>query len=424
VKDSVLNFHFAPRPLVYLTVVAAATVALACGRPKGSPPIAGRWDATVRITSANRPGGVEVPFRLDLAGDGAQVEGSFFDGDLKVTSSAGRFEHGTLSLTFDQYATVLNATLNGDRLEGAYERGSRGAPYPFQAARYVKTASTGAVPAIAGEWRIATAQTTKGESAWRFIVRQSDDQVSAAILRIDGDTGTLSGAYQNGRFVLSHFSGARPALFEVTPAPDGTLEIVQNGATRLTAVRVTDPRAAAIPEPTDPMHHTVARDPAAPLRFSFPDLTGQTVSNTDPQFRDKVVIVSITGSWCPNCHDEAPFLSELYKEYRSKGLEVVALSFEEAEQLKNPSRLKAFIKRYDLQYTVLLVGEPEQLAEKVPQAENLNAFPTMLFLGRDGRIRSTHAGFASPATGSFHDQDKQEITATVERLLAEKTGVS
>ena len=58
----------------------------------------------------------------------------------------------------------------------------------------------------------------------------------------------------------------------------------------------------------------------------------------------------------------------------------------------------------------------------MPQAENLNAFPTMLFLGRDGRIRSTHAGFASRASGAFHAKDKDEITATVERLLAEKAG--
>jgi thiol-disulfide isomerase/thioredoxin len=244
--------------------------------------------------------------------------------------------------------------------------------------------------------------------------------VSAAILRVDGDTGNLTGTYQKDRFVLSHFSGARPALLEVRLAKDGSLNILQNGSTHLVAIRVTDPRAKDMPEPTDATRHTVAKNPAAPFRFAFADLTGRLVSSTDPQFQGRVMIISITGSWCPNCHDEAPFLSDLYKKYRGRGLEVVALSFEEADQLKNPTRLKAFVKRYDLQYTVLLAGEPEQVNEKVPQAENLNAFPTMLFLGRDGRIRSTHAGFASPASGAFHTKDKDDITATVERLLAEK----
>ena len=66
--------------------------------------------------------------------------------------------------------------------------------------------------------------------------------------------------------------------------------------------------------------------------------------------------MNISGSWCPNCHDEAPFLAALYKKYRAKGLEIVTLSFEEADQLANPTRLRAFIETYGLEYTVLLAG--------------------------------------------------------------------
>ena len=40
------------------------------------------------------------------------------------------------------------------------------------------------------------------------------------------------------------------------------------------------------------------------------------------------MILAIGGSWCPNCHDEAPFLSELYKDYHARGLEIVGLMFE------------------------------------------------------------------------------------------------
>jgi hypothetical protein len=50
---------------------------------------------------------------------------------------------------------------------------------------------------------------------------------------------------------------------------------------------------------------------------------------------------------------------------------------------------------------------------------NLNSFPTTFFLGRDGRVRSAHAGFPGKASGTFHQQAKQEMTHTVERLLAE-----
>ena len=53
-------------------------------------------------------------------------------------------------------------------------------------------------------------------------------------------------------------------------------------------------------------------------------------------FRGKVTIVAIGGSWCPNCHDETPFLVSLYKKYHEQGLEIVVLSFEEADQLSDP----------------------------------------------------------------------------------------
>ena len=162
------------------------------------------------------------------------------------------------------------------------------------------------------------------------------------------------------------------------------------------------------------------KDPTEPFRFSFPDLSGKIVSNTDPRFQGKVVIVSIGGSWCPNCHDEAPFFTELYKKYHAKGLEIVMLSFEEEAQQKDPVRVRAFIKRYGIDYTVLIPGEPKELNDKVPQGVNLNAYPTSFYLGRDGRVRSAHAGFPGKATGKFHTEAKEEITALVERLLAEK----
>mgnify|MGYP003341113274 CR=1 FL=1 len=148
-------------------------------------------------------------------------------------------------------------------------------------------------------------------------------------------------------------------------------------------------------------------------------MDGKPTASDDPRFRGKVVVVSIGGSWCPNCHDEAPFLSELYKGYHDQGLEIVAFAFEEEAQLKDPVRLRAFIRNFAITYPVVLVGQPEQLAEKVPQAENLNAFPTTLFIGRDGRIRAIHAGFASKATGEFYGKGKDEMTAIVKDLLAE-----
>ncbi len=393
---------------VFVVVLAVAASARA-----QDASLLGRWDATVVVNT------VEIPFQFEIGGTPAQLTGAFFDGDLRVESTAGRLEQNAVSLSFDQYGTRLDAVFRDGALEGTYDRGTRGAGYAFKARRAVPAAGGAAAPSIAGTWIIPTTSST-GEKAFRFIARQNGSAVSAAILRVDGDTGTLSGSYRDGTFVLSHFSGARPLLLEVTLTPAGTLTLVQNKRTKLTAVRETEAKKAALPEPTDSEAHTRAKDPSAPLALAFPDLAGHTVSLADARFKGKVVIVSITGSWCPNCHDEAPFLVDLYKKYRGLGLEILAVSFEEAAQLTNPVRVRAFAKRYGIEYPIVLAGEPDELNAKVTQFDNLNAFPTSFYLGRDGRVRFVHAGFPSPASVSFYREAREDIVRHVEGLLSEQ----
>lgn len=399
--------------LAITAVIGLSSAALA-------QPLEGLWSATVTVN--NR----QIPFRIGFSGDGANLKGWFFNGDEKVPSTSGILENGALTLRFDHYATKLEAKLGNGSLEGTY--GKEGREYAFHAVPYrAGDAASGptpssAAPDIAGLWDIEV-NSPKGEKAWHLIVKQHGAEVSAAILRVDGDTGLLTGSYQDGKFVLSHFSGARPALMTLALAADGSLELDQNGK-EMTAIRSTEARAKGLPAPDDPMQHTTMKNPDAPLRFSFPDLNDQTVSNSDARFRGKVVLVAIGGSWCPNCHDEAPYLEELYRKYHKAGLEVVALSFEESEQLKDPARLRAFVKQYGLEYPVLLAGEPSELNAKLPGAVNLNAWPTTFFVGRDGRVRAIHTGFAGEASGELHEEMAKEIEGTLARLLSENTSAT
>ena len=82
--------------------------------------------------------------------------------------------------------------------------------------------------------------------------------------------------------------------------------------------------------------------------------------------------------------------------------------------------MRAFIKTYGLDYTVLLAGEPGEVGQKLPQANNLNTWPATFFVGRDGLVRGAHAGFAGKATGSAHEQIKAELREKIEKLLTEK----
>lgn len=384
--------------------------------------LAGLWDATITFD------GQAIPFRLQIAGDGSNLSGWLFNGDDKVVASGASFQNGSLVLNFDSYAAKLELKLQDDALVGQYGPMLK-KNYPVTARRhfFVETTRKLSAPSINGLWEVAV-KSSKGEKAWRLIVQEKSPlDVEAAILRVDGDTGALTGSYKDGKFVLSHFSGGRPALMVLTPAPDGTLAIDMtdlHGTSQLTATRPDVARAKGLAPPTDPDHHTSVKDASEPFRFSFPDLNGKIVSNSDARFQGKVVLVNITGSWCPNCHDEAPFLAELYRKYHSKGLEVVALSFEEDDQLKNPARLRAFMKEYGIEYTVLLGGTPDERDAKLTQPVNLNSWPTTFFLGRDGHVRFVHAGFPGPASGALYHQAVKEFYAQVDSLLAEKPATS
>src|SRR6202049_2840807 len=98
--------------LISAFLLTALPVASAAGT------ITGRWDAVV---VANK---VEVPFRFEIAQNGTQVQGFFFEGDRKIGSTSGTFENGILQLDYDFLNTTLQATLNGDRLQGTYRNNS------------------------------------------------------------------------------------------------------------------------------------------------------------------------------------------------------------------------------------------------------------------------------------------------------------
>ncbi|HET9783721.1 MAG TPA: TlpA disulfide reductase family protein [Terriglobales bacterium] len=373
------------------TAVLALLLAVAA---QAQSPISGLWVGTAQRN------GHSTPLSLDLTQSGAEVQARFHNGPQSSVAYSGTFADDRLQLSFDDFANQLTATLSGEVLTGTFGGHARPA-----AVRLVH------VPDISGEWEIPV-QGPKGESEWRLEVSQSGVEVSAVIQRIDGDTGALYGAFNDAdaAFHLSHFTADGPRDLVLRPLPGGALQVGPRAAHR--------PIAADSASADDPLRHTVMSDPAQPLRFAFPDLHGKLVSSTDARFHGKVVIVTVGGSWCPNCHDEAPFLESLYRKYHARGLEIVDLSFEEASELANPVRLRAFIRRSGITFPVLLAGTPDQLAAKLPQVANLNCWPTTFYIGRDGLVKQIHAGFSGPATGPLHAALLTESDALVRRLLA------
>jgi peroxiredoxin len=399
---------------LFASLLLLATSAIAQG------PIAGTWEGNATVH------GQQVPVRLEITGSGANLHAALLNGSESSPASSAVFTGNHLVVSFNYYARTLDATLADGHLSGTF--GTAAARYPVSLSLGgTGTNSSGLVAQdIRGDWEIAV-RSAKGESAWQLRVESAShsSEIKAVIQRIDGDTGSLYGSWAGSGYRISHFTAAGPALYSLTPQSDGTLLVSNllrtdvNDQQNLVARRPAQARAAKLVGPTDPTEQTTMKDPSARFKFSFPDLNGKVVSNTDPQFDGKVVIVAIGGSWCPNCHDEAPFLESLYKQFHGRGLEIVNLSFEEADQLKDPARLRAFIARYGLTYTILVAGDTDELNAKIPQAVNLNCWPTSFFLGRDGRVREVHAGFAGPANPPAHEALVHQTTELVERLLEE-----
>lgn len=156
--------------------------------------------------------------------------------------------------------------------------------------------------------------------------------------------------------------------------------------------------------------------------FNFKNLEGKNVSLQDEKFKNKVVIIQIMGSWCPNCMDETKFLAPFYDKYNSKGLEVVALAFERTDDFnKAVNNIQRSKTRFNAKYEFLITMKTgkDQASEALPMLNEVMAFPTTIYIDKKGIVRKIYTGFNGPATGDAHTKFVEETTRFVEKLLAE-----
>jgi thiol-disulfide isomerase/thioredoxin len=367
----------------------------------------GMWDATIF------PGTDPVPFKMEITESPAKV--CFFEDAQPVCSTSATLADGKLFAQWDFLKTELRLETSDQGLGGVYHSFRNNRDMNVEARAHRKPPASSASPArLDGEWEARV--TDRPQAApWQLLLRQSAADIKGTILRVDGDDGTMVGRVDGNHFAISHFSGDRPVALAGDLKEDGSLELSM-GRTKLLALRPAEARARNLPPPLDPATHARAKNPEEPFHFRFPDLNGRMYS--DAVFRGRPLIVTVTGSWCPNCRDEAPFLAELYERYHPKGLEIAALCFEEASDTGH-AQLRAFVRKFGMRYPALLAGEPSTLKAAVPQIENLSAFPSSIYVGRDGRVRAVHTGFPGPGSGKELVRVKKEIRDLVEQMLAE-----
>lgn len=114
--------------------------------------------------------------------------------------------------------------------------------------------------------------------------------------------------------------------------------------------------------------------------------TNKGTAVTLSKLQGKVVLVNFWATWCGPCRAEIPAFLEVYKEYKSKGFEIIGVSLDQDGWKKvNP-----FIDRFKITYPIV-IGD----AKLVKAYGDFNAIPTSFVIDKKGNIVNEHVGLLS-----------------------------
>ena len=358
-------------------LLAATTLAWAPG-----PSPAGSWRAALDLA------GGRLEFGIEVNREGGTWRGHLCNGALCQPFSGVRERGDSIVLDIADYAATIVASTAGDSLAGYYRNvGNRGPrTIPFHASRGRWPAAS-APPALVGRWD-ATFFQELGSSPRVIEMRNGRSGLEGTLISNTGDYGHFAGAVKGDSFSLSHFDGSFVYLITGVLHGDTLRGLFHAGLrtqTPFEAVRSTG--ATHLTPPTE----VTKADTSTPFRFSAPDLTGTMVSQSDPMFEGKVVMVDIFGSWCPTCHEAAPVLVRLYRKYHARGLEMVGLAYEvTGDTAVDGKQVRLYRDKFGIPFPLLLAGinDVEAAGATLPQLRGFTSFPTTVFLGRDGKCAS------------------------------------
>ena len=255
---------------------------------------------------------------------------------------------------------------------------------------------------ISGKWQVKFEVGTEDEYPAIGDFIQKGNDVTGTFMTETGDYRYLQGTIQEDRIYLSTFDAAHAFLFEAKIQEDNSLiGSFRSGKhySSIWSATKTD-----TPDLGDAFELTTSQIGDETFEFTFEGLDGNDVSLSDEQFKDKIKLVKITGTWCPNCKDESLFLMDYLKNNPSEDIEVIEVGF---EKYKDKEKSKEILKRYkekmNLPFTVLYGGYANKTAtsEKFPQISRVLSYPTLIFVDQQNKIRHIHTGFAGPATDEF-----------------------
>jgi thiol-disulfide isomerase/thioredoxin len=374
----------------------------------------GEWRGVFHLTN-----GTDVPFNFQVDGKTAQTRKVYLlNGEERFETSALIQKGDSLFVPFDQFDNELAFAIGDNKLTGVFRKKDHtGRTIPVDATygQSFRFDDNGEKPSadISGTYDVVFKSTNGKEDKAVGLFKQKGNKLYATFMRISGDSRYLEGIVKGNQFFLSSFIGGGPAYYSGSFDAAGQLNGAAGGS-QFTGIKNA---GAALP---DPYKLTYLKDGYTTFDFSLPDVNGNKVSLKDDKYKGKVVIVTITGTWCPNCIDEAGFLAPWYKKNKNRGVAAIGVHFErktDAEYVKNA--IENFKKRYGIEYDEVFGGlaDKKSVAESFPSLNTFLSFPTILFIDKNGNVAKIYTGFTGPATGVYYQQFIKEFNEEVDSLL-------
>ncbi len=376
----------------------------------------GTWRAMLQLDEKN-----VLPFTFEV-NDSGEILIVNADERIRVKDIVYG-DSGEVIINFPVFSTYVKATLKDNMLSGFWinpEKKDYKIPFTAQFGRNERfaVAESAAIFNAEGRWEVTFSQGTDGEYKAIGIFKQIGHKITGTFLTETGDYRYLEGQVEEGNLKLSCFDGAHAFLF----TGYGKGSRIENGLF-YSGNHWKEPWVAIRNDSftlADPDTLTYLKEGYERLDFSFSDENGDSISLSDPQFKNKVVIVQIMGSWCPNCMDESAFLVDLHKKYHSKGLEIIAVDYEIRNDFevfkRNVARMK---KDLGITYPIVFGGpsKKSESAKTLPMLNHILSYPTTIFIDKKGKIKKIQTGFNGPGTGSLYNDYKKNTTVLIESLL-------
>jgi thiol-disulfide isomerase/thioredoxin len=405
--------------LAYACFVLCIVLTLAACQ-QAPPPQQAMWKGTLEL-----PGQKQLPFLVFLDLKQPAPSGYFLNGSEQTPIPEVELHGDSLTFVFSEYGAAMRGIWKRGKLLGEFLRFRKDTIVnKFEAVPVTSTEQTpqskmSTELPLVGKFQAYFKRKEGIDSSSQATFWAHGDSVYGTIVESSGDIGLMAGKQTGNSVLLTRFTGWQGQMIELTRVQNAWSGTLYYRIPPLVSFTL-EPRATLVEE-LSAANRPSLKEARKPFAFSGTTVMGDTVNNLSPQFKGKVLLLDIMGTWCHNCMDAAPLLQKLSSEFGGQGLEVVGLSFELSDDPTTARRnLLLFEERYGITFPVLFCGStsPANIEARVKsQINNFPGYPTTLFVDRSGSVHTIHGGFNGPGTGEYFQAQINRYYDLVRTLL-------